>query len=371
MQPNSPQHIMVFMETYDFGGPAKNLLRVMKLLEDRYTFSVCTYLRGSMHGSEFIHELEKAGITVHILKERFRYDPKAFFSLWRCIRTYRPAILQIHNAKSRLYVALLKTLVKNFPTTLSCYHGETWTDAKQQAYNKLDRWLFGKAEQVVVVSDTQKKLLSEAGVDENKICRIYNGIPITEALPRKEQVPPNILTLGRFSHEKGQKILLEALILLSQHNPELAWQVTLAGDGPDLLSLQDYVRNHPELENRVRFPGYIKNPDTLYPEASIYVLPSLTEGIPNVLLEAALNEVPIISTSVGGVPEMFELDREAILIQPHDANELARALAIALQQPKHMQEIASRARLKVEQKFSMEQRAGAFHELYTNLLASE
>ena len=360
---------MVLMETYDFGGPAKNLVRVIKRLEEKYQFSVCAYLRSPMHSSEFIHELEKADITVLIIQERFRFDPAAYFKLRKLIQEHRPDLLQIHNAKSRLYAALLKTLFRKTPPVLSCYHGETWTDTKQQAYNRLDRWLFAKADHVAVVSNTQKELLSKAGVNEESITRIYNGIPITPVSPQEPQDPPNILTVGRFSHEKGQKVLLEALILLLEHNPELEWQAILAGDGPDLLSLQQYARNHPKLGERVKFPGYIKNPEALYKKASLYVLPSLTEGIPNVLLEAALHHVPILSTQVGGVAEMFDQDREAILIPPDDANELARGLAIALQQPNHMKEMASRAREKVEQKFSIEQRAVAFDDLYTQLLS--
>ncbi len=141
---------------------------------------------------------------------------------------------------------------------------------------------------------------------------------------------PRLLTVSRLRAEKGLDVLLEATVLLAHRG--LAFQLHLAGDGPDRDSLeQQSIQSG--LSNHVVFRGAL-NPEQLYREwreADIFVLPSRTEAMPVSLLEAMSHGLAIVATKVGGVPELIEAGVTGMLVQPESVIELAYALARILE----------------------------------------
>ncbi len=364
----SVPRVLVFMEAREFGGPAKNLVATSKLLAGAVDFRVVTFIRGQASSTEFTQQLNEHGVDCAVVRERFRYDPRGLSSVRQIVKSYRPDIVQIHNGKSRLYLYILRRmgLLRKLPT-IDCYHGETWTDTKQLAYNKLDRWLFRRARNVIVVSQRQVRLLEEFGVPQDRITVIYNGIRLHDFSPRVPDTQLNIITVGRLSREKGHNDLLAAIRILHERGVS-GFKLTVVGDGPEIESLKSRVTQY-DIGDIVEFTGYQPDPTPYYETADLFVLPSLTEGIPNVLLEAAIHYVPIVSTSVGGVPEMFDQGREAVLVPPAQADALADGMGRCLNDAPFRHELAMAARARVESQFTDDHRAQHYLDYYNRLIS--
>ena len=359
--------ILILMETEVFSGPAKNLLETLKLLRGKIHFEAATFLRGHAESSEFIDAVRAAGFPVHILREKFRYDPSAIAQLARILREVSPDVVQIHNTKSRLYVSLLRRrLRKRNVKEVHFFHGETWVDRKQHFYNRLDRFLFRAAPNIAVVADFQKRLLAGWGVPEDRIAVVYNGIQ-TEAVSAPGHERGFLLTVGRLSREKGHRILLEGVHLLRQRGVK-DFCLHIVGDGPERTRLEEEAVEK-QLGGMVAFEGYRSTPSAFYNRAGLFVLPSLTEGFPNVLLEAAAHGVPVISFDVGGIPEIFQNGEQAVLLVDHTAPALADSIQDYLLNPEKYEQMAEKARLRVMREFSLEKKADRLLGCYQEILA--
>jgi glycosyltransferase involved in cell wall biosynthesis len=107
-----------------------------------------------------------------------------------------------------------------------------------------------------------------------------------------------------------------------------------------------------KLRDHIRFTGHQPNPLPFYGLADIFILPSLSEGSPNVLLEAMMARTPTIASAVGGVPEMVEDGRSALLIPPADPAALSKAIARLIDNPTLARSLAESAYADAQERFS-------------------
>ncbi|WP_153557322.1 glycosyltransferase [Roseimaritima sediminicola] len=205
---------------------------------------------------------------------------------------------------------------------------------------------YAASRQVVAVSDAVAAAAARFyRLSTEKIVTIRNPIDVAETLRRAAEplsrgagplthvdgplthgdAAVHFVCIGRMSQEKGQAVLLDALRQVHSQRPELAWRLTLVGDGPDRQRLAERCRSQGWSE-RVRFTGHLENPLPLLKAADALVLPSLFEGLPNVVLEAMCLATPVIATSGGGTGELLDGGRLGQLVPPGDAAALAEAL---------------------------------------------
>jgi glycosyltransferase involved in cell wall biosynthesis len=137
-----------------------------------------------------------------------------------------------------------------------------------------------------------------------------------------------ILFVGFVRPEKGIEYLLDAV---SQLDPSLPWKLEIVGprEYPEYCKkLGEIVAEH-DMSRRIRWTDYVPNGAPLFNimrAADVFVLPTLSEGTPHVLVEARANGLPCISTTVGGVPSTVTHGYDALLVPPKDAPALARAI---------------------------------------------
>jgi glycosyltransferase involved in cell wall biosynthesis len=117
----------------------------------------------------------------------------------------------------------------------------------------------------------------------------------------------------------------------------------------------------------VSLAGYTQDMEAVYRQADLFVLPSLTEGLPNVLLEAAMHRVPIVATRVGGIPALFKDGQEACLVEANNIEALASALECYLECPERFIARAELARERVRTHHSPEEKAAGLLEAYRSL----
>ena len=154
------------------------------------------------------------------------------------------------------------------------------------------------------------------------------------------------LCIGRLSREKAQADLVEAAALLRSENKQRKIRFILAGEGPDEQMLKDAARSL-LVDDWFIFTGPVQDLRPYYTLANFLVLPSHTEGSSNVLLEAMAAGLPIIATAVGGVPEIVETEKEALLVEKQNPIALGRAIERLLDDANLQIKLADGARQRV------------------------
>jgi glycosyltransferase involved in cell wall biosynthesis len=173
-----------------------------------------------------------------------------------------------------------------------------------------------------------------------KIVNIYNGVSLAPrpAPERPWQPPFHLLTLGRLVPKKGYDVLLAACRLLDQEG--FGFRLTVAGDGPERQKLWQLITKY-DLQGRVTLAGFVPHREVprLFGEADLFIMPSLItatgdrDGIPNVVLEAMVHEVPVVATEVSGLPEVIRVPETGWIVPPSDPDALARAVREACADP--------------------------------------
>jgi len=199
------------------------------------------------------------------------------------------------------------------------------------------KWTYLHCDRIVTVSEDLKKQLSYLKINSEKVSVIRNGInPIFQitdkALSRKKlNLPdkPIILFVGYLIPRKGVKYLINAIFKMKRH-PDC--QLYLIGEGDEEANLKKLTVER-DMSDRVHFIGEVNQSDmvTWYNAADLFCLPSLREGIPNVMLEALACGIPVVTTDIGDNSKIIN-ENNGVLVLPEDANLLVKAIEKTLSQ---------------------------------------
>ena len=197
----------------------------------------------------------------------------------------------------------------------------------------LSRWLYMRASAFVVTTGEalKRQLVERNGFRANRIESVPTGIDAGRfrpgerkasrarfGLPQDKTLVGIVATLRSW---KGHAVLLEAMTRLP---PQI--ELVIVGDGPQREALEQKIAKL-DLRGRVRMQGEQADVLPWLRALDIFALPSLAnEGVPQALVQAMLTELPCVTTPVGGIPELAEHDRTALLVPPHDAGALAAAI---------------------------------------------
>lgn len=363
--------LMAIIEAATVTGPAKNLIdfcitaRALGIpLEPR----IVTFERDPGRADEFSDAVRRSGIDLQIIPERRMFDAAVIGSLQRMVEEWKPDILQTHAVKSHFLMALSR-LWRRFPW-IAFHHGYTDTDLKTRMYNQLDRWSLRKPASLVTVSEAFKRQLLSQGIKTDRIAILQNAVnpdwvqrvrQTDAAAVRRElglEGRQVILAVGRMSKEKAHNDLIAAFHILRASQPLAS--LVLVGDGPERAALEASAAEG------VLFTGQQRDVSRFFAVADVMVLPSLTEGSPNVLLEAMACGVPSVATKVGGVPEIVSNEKEALVVSPRAPADLAAAISRIFTEPELGRGLISRSFEAIRQKHSPEARARSLMRIYQN-----
>lgn len=364
--------VVVLISTHIIGGPAKGLLQVIPELNRRGRFEVllCTFANVGEGDSPFVVAARKRNIPVVVLRQRFHWDP-APVSVLRDLLSPPGSLVQTHGYKEAVFGLAAKRLAGR--PWVAFQHGTTEENLKVRLYHRLDRILSSQADAIVSVSrelagrtvpprNRRKLTIIENAVDAAPAGGLVRTGNLRESWGAKGWV---IGCIGRLSHEKGQAVLLEAAGRLLRQGA--LFTLIFAGDGPD----RDALLEKTQLEGlgaHVRFLGHVSRMSEIYANLDMLVLPSFKEGMPNVILEAMQWQLPIVSTSVGAVPEMLVNSVSALLVHPGDAMAMARAIGSLMGDRQKAVRMGHKAREALYPRFSAEKRVERFELLYSRIL---
>lgn len=374
--------VLVFMEAASITGPAKNLIefavraRELEPAAPRIELSIATLeRRGKIGRNVFVCGARNAGIGVDVLHERFVFDPAVLGQFRQLIAARRPDIIQTTQVKSHFLLRF--TGMHRCCRWVAFHHGYTWIDLKDQVYNQLDRWSLPAADHVVTVCNAFARDLQRIGVPAESITVRHNSVkPFCAAPPdqaaeirRARGLAPETLVLlaaGRLSREKGHIDLIEAIARLRSDAPRRRFRLLIAGDGPERMRLEDRIQRL-GIGDFVVLMGHQHDLCPYYTLADIMILPSHTEGSPNVLLEAMAAGLPAVATRVGGVPDIASDGSTALLVGKRDPEAMSRAIARLLDQPALRIRLGEEAK-RVAQRYRVEDYCRSMVQLYARLL---
>jgi glycosyltransferase involved in cell wall biosynthesis len=229
-------------------------------------------------------------------------------------------------------------------------------------YRGLDSALSARCDAIVVPSHAiARALIERVGYPERKIAVVPNGI---ELPPQATGGGELVGTLSLLEPVKGLEVFLRAAALLSERHPE--WRFAVYGSGSQAELLQALAAEL-GIAERVRWPGFVPAGEALQ-TLGVFVICSYVENAPLALLEAMAVGVPVVATSVGGIPEIAD-ESVARMIAPGDPEALAAAIERTRLDVEETASRASAARRRVEERFTAARNAQALSELYARLLA--
>jgi glycosyltransferase involved in cell wall biosynthesis len=350
---------------------------------ERVMVELAAYLRDEGHdcrlavlhspGAEKLAgEAARRGLPATIIPCRGMFDRRSVRRLHDFLREHGCHIAHSHGYKSDLWLRLAAPPATRRVATAHAWYRDT---AKLRFYEWLDKRCLRAFAHVVGVSPALLERLRAAGVAQSSM--IANGLDLPaptssdarEKLRREFGLAPDeklLARVGRLDAVKGNRLLLEAL---AQILPGRAARLLFVGEGEEEAALRQQARDA-GLAAQVIFAGYRDDVTDLLRAADLFVSPSLSEGLPLVLLEAMAAEAPVVATNVGAVGSVVRPGVNGWLVPPNDAPALAAALAAALDAPDTARRLAANARQDYAANYSRAAMGEKYLRLYREILSA-
>lgn len=364
--------VLQFIPTLDRSGAEKQMVLLAEgLPRDRFEVEVAALTRlGPLET-----ELRAANIPVTLIGKHFKVDPFALARLTRFIKRKKFDVVQTWIFAANVYGRVAAHAAKVPVVVTAEMAVDDW---KGKTHRAIDRRLAPWTDRLVGNSNAVVDYYREVGVPEDRLAMIYSGIANEEppdvdpaAIRAEFGFGPNdplVLFAGRLAPQKAVDDLLTALDVLQHVEPNL--RTLIVGDGP----LRDRLRamSHAfQLDDRVKFLGHRNDVPRLLAAADMLVLPSLYEGLPNVVLEAMRFRKPVIATDAPGTTELVVDGVTGLLVPRQLPTALAKAIRDLARDPARRQTLGEAGRARVEAEFTIHQMIDQFANLYETIAKSK
>ncbi len=320
-----------------------------------------------------------AGLLANLRARPWRYlQLPVFFVLWlwsavRLVRKIKPDFIHAHWLLPAGFVAAAVSRITGTPFIVTI-HGSDLMKLSAPVFNRLYRFTLDRASGVTVVSQAmQQKLvpLLPAGLRERVLCQAM-GVDVSEFASRSGLSPsglrgePSILFVGWLDYNKGLEHLFQSLPGLLLRYPGAVVQVV--GEGPRRHEFEKIAKDQ-RFRGHVVFHGLVPHemmPD-IYRAAQLFVLPSLSEGVPVSVMEAMAAGCPVVATSVGGTPDIVIHNETGLLVEPASPKSLTHAMLTVLDDPGLRQRLVQSARTFVQSRYDWPIVAGRFEKYFESI----
>jgi sugar transferase (PEP-CTERM/EpsH1 system associated) len=371
-----PLRILHVVNRLDLGGTESGIMKVIAGLNgEEFTHAVCT-ARG--HSAQFakqhafsgqFFDATGPGSKSRVLVHRFA----------RIIRKYRPHI--VHSRNWGAIEAVLAARLVGVPVIIHSEHGYELEMLEGLPLRRrlLRRLAYAAADAVFTVSsDLRAYHARQAGVSPTKIEVLGNGVDSERFAPRPEKklscranlsLPQNsflIGAVGRLVPIKGHTLLIQAAKILADRGIELS--VAFAGDGPEFEHLRSFAASA-GLSRRVYFLGASRSVPDFLNALDVFVLPSVSEGMSNTLLEAMSSGLSVVATRVGGNTELIEDRVSGLLFGVGEVEELTAHLSSLNENAGVRHALGTSARARILADYRLDCMLDRYRNLYRGLAA--
>jgi len=368
--------ILMLIDEAKIGGGQQHLLwLVQKIDKSKFKIEVACEENGYL-----VDELRKNNIKVHRLDISNSLSVKSFISTYLLLKKVSADIIHTHGGTAGFY-GRLASIINYKGVVVHTYHGIHYLNFDKKIlgrlYKFIDRFLLRFTDCTICVAQKDFEIGLKEGIvkKENSIV-IHNGVDVEKfSLTNKnsdfkinlknENDSIIIGSVGRLHYQKGYEYLIDGSKSVLEKFPNVKF--VLIGDGELRGSLESLAKKN-GVYNSYSFMGNQKDIPELLAQMDIFVLPSLWEGLPLVILEAMAAKKPIVATEVNGTVEIIESGKDGILVPPKNSTALSLALIRLLEDNEFCKVIASNAYEKVVRDFNISNMINETENLYLKLL---
>lgn len=371
-------HIITHLPT---GGAQDNTLFTLELLDpNKYEISLCCNMVGNLVGrANAIKNIDIFDVP-HLVREISIFkDIRAFLAIYKVLKTGKFDIIHTHSSKAGL-IARIAAKLYGKSIIVHTVHGFPFNDymniIKKYFYIKIEKFLSYISDAIITVSNLNKmKLIKLDIAKRSKITNIYSGIDLNLFKKRNDSSLRNELNIGndvfligsvgRLSNQKDPLTLVTAFCLVSSKVSNV--KLIIVGDGP-LKNIVKKKINELGLEDDILLIGNRPDPWNVYPSLDLFVMSSIYEGLGRAITEALCSEIPVVCTSVEGVPELVRNDITGFLVEPKDCKSLADGIIKSIRSIKQSKIMAKEGSKFVKENFDVNKMVQGIEDLYSLLL---
>jgi glycosyltransferase involved in cell wall biosynthesis len=369
-------NVLQLIPTLDRSGAEKQMALLARgLPRDRFNVEVAALTRLGPLAAE----LSMAGVPVTLIGKPLKVDPFALARLTRFLKAKRFDVVQTWVFAANAYGRVAARWARVPVVVTAEMAVDLW---KTRAHLAIDRALARWCDKVVGNSHAVVDFYRQAGLPEDKLAMIYSGIDVDgdgdapPAVDRSEvrarfgwpADAPVVLFAGRLMPQKGVADLVNALDLLQHVRPQI--RTLIVGAGPLKSELEEAAHAY-RLDDKVKFLGHRDDVPTLLAAADLLVLPSLYEGLPNVVLEAMRLGKPVVATAAPGTIEVVNPGETGLLVPLRNPPALARAIRTLVDDRALASRLGLGGRARVEAEFRVAGMIAQFAALYESLAAAK
>lgn len=365
------------MYRFDTGGLENGIVNLINHMPaDAYRHAVIALTEVT----DFRKRIQRDDVEFIALRKAPGHALWMYPEIFRLFRRLQPAIVHTRN---------LAALEVQIPAWLAGVgvriHGEHGRDIDDHdGTNKKYQWIrrlyspFVK-HYIALSRDLADYLTHTIGIPGHRVAQIYNGVDASRFHPANDRQPiPGspfngtgywvVGTAGRMQAIKDQTNLAQAFVLAIQQAPQLRSRLRLimVGDGP-LRQASQAILDAAGMADLTWLPGERQDVPDVMRGLDCFVLPSISEGISNTILEAMASGLPVIATAVGGTPELIAQGESGLLVPPSNPAELAKALIKLAENPEQARTMGKHGRQLVESNYSMGAMVRHYQQLYDRL----
>lgn len=353
------------------GGPEKQILEHFgRIDKSRFRMVLGTYVNHAQE-DQLGDEANRRGFNSIRLNAASPFNPSGILDLVKVIKLEDIDIICTHGYKPNV----LGYLASKFCgiRTIAISRGWTWESPKIRFYEAIDRFFLRFVDHIVAVSAGQREKILVCGVAPEKVTVIHNAINIEEChagtnnIKQELGLPEGsflVVSAGRLSPEKNYAAMIEAAKIAVSHNSSLFFAIF--GEGFLRADLEKKI-NDVGLKGRFFLPGFKTNIQAVLASMDIFMLPSFTEGLPNVALEAFANKKPIVATKVGGTPEVVQDGVSGFLTTPEQPELMAKHLLKLCGDDDLRRKMGEAGYSYIKEHFGFDAQTAEYEKLYSSL----
>lgn len=356
----------------DIGGLERVMLNTIKRMQEtneEYEHVIVSLT----DANDFSQQGLLKPVEIHCMHKKPGNDWGLHLRLFKLFRQLNIDVLHSYNLSTIEYQFI--AMLAGVKGRVHAEHGRDIGDPQglNKKHNFLRKLISNFVHQYIAVSDELYQWLkTTVGIKDNKVTLITNGINTDLFnLPKSSSDQVRFINVARLSPIKDHENLLQACEILSNDSGLNAnWRLTIVGDGPLREQLQQSMEVK-SLSEKVTFLGARNDIAQLISQNDVFVLSSIAEGIPMTILEAMSGSTPVISTAVGGIPQVITPDVDGYLVENKNAAQLAQAMRNYIENDDLKTTHGKAAREKVLTKFDEKNMVDAYLDCYQQILKKD
>lgn len=361
---------LTFLENINRNKYDINLILLTRPWEDKTSFEKKL---NKYNYTYFLVPVSKFQHKFFFVKDFFRV-PRVAYKIYSILRKSKFDLIHTTGYFADICGQPVAKLLK-IPGISTC-HGFIYNDRKLKFYYMLDKIVLRLCRKIIAVSDGIRTELLRSGLDDSRIEVIQNAVvnyfneqelhDLRNENRSNLSIRPDEFVLGfvgRLSEEKGLVYLIEAISEVINNIATV--RLLIVGDGPLREELEQLVRDK-GLGSNIIFTGFQENSEDWFPSFDLFVLPSLTEGTPMVLLEAMAIGIPVIASQVGGIPNIINNEENGILVPSKNSKALSQAILKVYQSQRLRKILSLNAKKTIKKKYNIKNWIKKIEDIYQN-----